>query len=110
MDKDMKYSLVWLVGFVDNKFEARLDEEASGIKDLEFEHITLRDIRLLMLSIEYKSYKKASEVDHYNRLVDKLEILYEFTDNAIEHIQNRNKLSSLIYSIGYFLGFYKKIY
>lgn len=110
MSKDMTHSLVWSVDFINNAFEAKLNKKASGIKDLEFGHIASKDIRLLMLSIEYKSYKKASEVDHYNRLVDKLEILYEFTDKALDHIQNRNRLSSLIYSIGYFLGFYKKIY
>lgn len=110
MSKDMTYSLVWSVDFVNNVFEAKLNKEISGLKDLDVSNITSKDIRFLMLTIEYKSYKRASEVDHYNRLVDKMDILYEFTDKALYHIQNRNRLSSLIYSIGYFLGFYKKIY
>ena len=109
MSKDMTYSLVWSVDFVNNVFEAKLNKEISGLKYLDVSNITSKDIRFLMLTIEYKSYKRASEVDHYNRLVDKMDILYEFTDKALDHIQNRKRLTSLIYSIGYFLGFYKKI-
>lgn len=110
----MAYSLVWTIDFVNNAFEAKLNKEISGIKDLDISGITSRNIRFLMIGIEYRSYKRASEVDHYNRLVDKLDILYEFTDKALENISSRNRvnyrLSSILYSIGYFLGFYKKIY
>lgn len=107
MEQNLKYTLVWSIDFINGHFQAEVDTEISGIECLYVRRLKSKDIKFLIRYVECVSYRMVSNSDHYNRLVDKLNILYELTENAIEHIQNRNWLSSMIYNIGYLFGFYK---
>lgn len=86
--KPVMYNVIWVIDYIgDSCFEATISPSSDFVED--FSNYSIIDVDLIKLrsTIEELTQKTIDYFDHYGKIMEYLNIQYEFTEEAMSYYE-----------------------
>lgn len=91
------YNVIWVIDYIgDHCFKATISPSSDFVED--FSNYSIIDVDLIKLrsTIEELTRKTIDYFDHYGKIMEYLNIQYEFTEEAISHYERQANTASCL--------------